>query len=156
MIKDRVNKVIQAEQLTPTKFADAIGVQRSSISHILSGRNNPSLEFIQKILTSFSNLSSDWLLFGRGQMYNDDRQRTAFPNEQPTSDTKQPASPPPSPSSSHNPPPDESPEPPKSDTTEGYGFAKHFIDNQENKSEKRIERIVIIYNDSTFREYKPE
>lgn len=68
-MKDRIKKVIDHGQLTSSKFADIINVQRSSISHILSGRNNPSLEVVQKILTSFSTLNSEWLLFGRGAMY---------------------------------------------------------------------------------------
>lgn len=68
-MKDRIKKVIDHEQLTSSKFADIINVQRSSISHILSGRNNPSLEVVQKILTSFSTLNSEWLLFGRGAMF---------------------------------------------------------------------------------------
>jgi transcriptional regulator with XRE-family HTH domain len=68
-IKDRIIQIIEAEQLTSSKFADVVGVQRSSISHILSGRNNPSLEIIQKILTTFGTIDSDWLLFGRGSMY---------------------------------------------------------------------------------------
>jgi len=71
-MKDRIKKVIDHEQLTSSKFADIINVQRSSISHILSGRNNPSLEVVQKILTSFSTLNSEWLLFGRGAMYKKD------------------------------------------------------------------------------------
>jgi len=68
-IKDRILQIIDAEQLTASKFADAIGVQRSSISHIVSGRNNPSLEVVQKILISFGTINSEWLLFGRGSMY---------------------------------------------------------------------------------------
>lgn len=68
-MKTRIEKLIDKEQLTPSKLADLIGVQRSSISHILSGRNNPSLDFVQKILLQFKNLNSDWLLFGKGEMY---------------------------------------------------------------------------------------
>jgi transcriptional regulator with XRE-family HTH domain len=77
-IKDRIIMVLDAEQLTASKFADAIGVQRSSISHILSGRNNPSLEIIQKTLTTFGTLNSEWLLFGRGQMYKTSPERKLF------------------------------------------------------------------------------
>jgi transcriptional regulator with XRE-family HTH domain len=68
-MKDRIIKFLTAEGLTATKFADEIGVQRSSISHILSGRNNPSFEFIQKILNRYKNLSAEWLIQGTGQMY---------------------------------------------------------------------------------------
>jgi len=68
-MKSRIAKLIKVEKLSSSKFADSIGVQRSSISHILSGRNKPSLDFIQKILSIYKNISSDWLLFGKGGMY---------------------------------------------------------------------------------------
>jgi transcriptional regulator with XRE-family HTH domain len=80
-IKDRIILIIEAEQLTSSKFADVVGIQRSSISHILSGRNNPSLEIIQKILTTFGTLNSEWLLFGRGQMYKNQHDRKLFEQE---------------------------------------------------------------------------
>lgn len=63
-IKDRINLIIQQYSLTPSKFADVIGVQRSNISHILSGRNKPSLDFILKVLEKFPDISSDWLIKG--------------------------------------------------------------------------------------------
>ena len=53
---------MKLNNLSASAFADKIEVQRSSISHILSGRNKPSLEFIQKVLTAFPKVSSDWLL----------------------------------------------------------------------------------------------
>ncbi len=52
--------------LSASAFAEKIGVQRSSISHILSGRNKPSLEFTMKILTSFPEVDLYWLLNGKG------------------------------------------------------------------------------------------
>lgn len=65
---ERIREILQANQLTPTQFADSIGVARPIISHILSGRNKPSLEVVQKILTAFPQLSLDWLLKGTGSM----------------------------------------------------------------------------------------
>lgn len=59
---------MEVNNYTPSIFADEIGVQRSSISHILSERNKPSLELVQKLLTRFRDLNSDWLLFGIGKM----------------------------------------------------------------------------------------
>jgi transcriptional regulator with XRE-family HTH domain len=67
-LKDRIKQIIDSENLTYSKFADIIGVQRSGISHILSGRNNPSLDVIQKILESFNFIHTDWLIFGKGEM----------------------------------------------------------------------------------------
>ena len=61
---DRIKKIISDNQLTNSSFADKIGVPRSSISHILSGRNNPSLDLIIKILKSFPEINADFLLTG--------------------------------------------------------------------------------------------
>ena len=60
----RIRKVIDESELSSAAFADKIGVQRSSISHILSGRNKPSLDFILKVLDAFPTVHSDWLLLG--------------------------------------------------------------------------------------------
>lgn len=65
---DRLRKIMEVNNYTPSIFADEIGVQRSSISHILSERNKPSLELIQKLLTRFRDLNPEWLLFGIGKM----------------------------------------------------------------------------------------
>jgi transcriptional regulator with XRE-family HTH domain len=61
---DRFKYIMKLNNLTASAFADEIGVQRSSISHILSGRNKPSLEFIQKVLTKYPKVSADWLIAG--------------------------------------------------------------------------------------------
>lgn len=63
-ITDRVKKIMDDHDLSSSQMADRIGVQRSAISHILSGRNKPSLDFILKVLEAFSDVSSDWLLKG--------------------------------------------------------------------------------------------
>jgi transcriptional regulator with XRE-family HTH domain len=57
---------MEFHQLTASLFADKIGVQRSSISHILSGRNKPSLDFILKVTSVFSDVDMYWLLNGKG------------------------------------------------------------------------------------------
>ncbi|MDR2906540.1 MAG: helix-turn-helix transcriptional regulator [Bacteroidales bacterium] len=54
--------------MSPTQFADAIGIQRPTMSHILARRNNPSLDFVTKVLVRFPEISSEWLLIGKGQM----------------------------------------------------------------------------------------
>ena len=69
-MKERIEKIMELEQLSASKFADAIGVQRSNISHVLSGRNNPSLELVNKILDHFESINADWLLLGKGEMIN--------------------------------------------------------------------------------------
>ena len=63
-ITNRIKKIISDNGLTSSSFADRIGVPRSSISHVLSGRNNPSLNLIIKILQSFDEISANYLLSG--------------------------------------------------------------------------------------------
>ncbi|WP_426278322.1 helix-turn-helix domain-containing protein [Chryseobacterium sp. S-02] len=67
-LNERISKVIEYSNFTPSEFADEIDVQRSSISHITSGRNKPSLEFIIKIKARFPEILWDWLVTGEGQM----------------------------------------------------------------------------------------
>ncbi|MCB9190570.1 MAG: helix-turn-helix transcriptional regulator [Flavobacteriales bacterium] len=64
-ITERLKKIMEDNELSSSQMADRIGVQRSAISHILSGRNKPSLDFILKVLESFSDISSEWLLRGQ-------------------------------------------------------------------------------------------
>ncbi|WP_188558994.1 helix-turn-helix domain-containing protein [Hymenobacter glacieicola] len=68
MIEQRIRELLSARQLTPTQLADTIGVSRPIVSHILSGRNKPSLEVVQKIIVAFPDLSLPWLLSGAGPM----------------------------------------------------------------------------------------
>lgn len=65
-IVHRIQTIIKENELSASSFADRIGVQRSSISHILSGRNKPSLDFLAKIEASFEEVSFSWLLKGEG------------------------------------------------------------------------------------------
>ncbi|MHC1707633.1 MAG: helix-turn-helix domain-containing protein [Bacteroidales bacterium] len=65
---DRIALLLKAKNISASQFADEIGVQRSSISHVLSGRNKPSLEFVQKILKRYPEINPDWILFGKGPM----------------------------------------------------------------------------------------
>ena len=67
-MKDRIVKFLVSEKISPAEFADKIGVQRSSMSHILNGRNYPSAAFIQKMLQVYPALNSRWLMIGEGEM----------------------------------------------------------------------------------------
>lgn len=69
---ERIKEIILKEGLTSGSFADLIGVQRSSMSHIINGRNNPSLDFIVKTIQRFPKLNPEWLLSGIGAMYRSD------------------------------------------------------------------------------------
>ena len=66
---NRLKKVMQYHQLTPSSFADIIKVQRSSISHLLSGRNKPSLDFVLKVTKEFEDVELYWLLNGKGDFH---------------------------------------------------------------------------------------
>ena len=59
---------MEKEKLSPTQFATEIGVQRSALSHVLSGRNKPSLDFMMKIKARYPDINLDWLLLGKGKM----------------------------------------------------------------------------------------
>ena len=68
----RIQLIMKSRNISAAQFADEIGVQRSSVSHILTGRNNPSLDIILKILQRFPEVNSDWILTGNGAMLKSD------------------------------------------------------------------------------------
>ncbi len=70
----RLKQFLAAENITQSQFADKIEVSRASISHVLSGRNNPSYEFIKAIMSKYPTLNMEWLMFGKGKMYNTPQQ----------------------------------------------------------------------------------
>jgi transcriptional regulator with XRE-family HTH domain len=65
---ERIQMIMKSRNISAAQFADEIGVQRSSVSHILTGRNNPSLDIVLKILQRFPEINSDWILTGNGAM----------------------------------------------------------------------------------------
>jgi len=143
-MKTRIAQLISSEGLTSSKFADTIGVQRSSISHILSGRNNPSLDFIQKILNSFTNVNLEWLISGTGEMYKEKvtglfdmptEEETVSTPFQPPRLKKEPL---------HEPLKDS-----KTLTEASLPSINPFIPG------KQIEKVVVFYSDKTFKEYNP-
>lgn len=68
-MKDRLLRILKQYNLTSTRFADELGVQRSGISHILSGRNQPSYDFLVKLMKQYPEISPDWLIMGSGDMF---------------------------------------------------------------------------------------
>src|SRR5690606_34451144 len=149
-MKDRLQKLLAREDLTPVRFAEKVGVQRSSVSHILSGRNNPSLDFIQKILVAFPQISTDWLIRGRGEMYNSaqasvNNERKRIPGDLFSSlnDEDTPVYL----SSKVKADPDE---------RKTVGKEQHEEAIVQRASDMRIEKIVVFYSDKTFTEYLPE
>jgi len=130
-IHKRIEALMQKEILSASQFADKIGVQRSSISHILSGRNKPSLDFIQKVLSNFPRLESQWLIMGEGQMY---KNANPIRKEAINSDTVN------KPKQEHN-------------TSD---IPLKTVDKLSFPTNKAIEKIIILYKDNTFAHYTPE
>ena len=60
----RIKKVIEQSGLTMTEFADLLKVQRSSISHLISGRNKPSMDFLEKLVENLPAIDLKWLISG--------------------------------------------------------------------------------------------
>lgn len=140
-MKDRIAELIENEGLSPSRFADIIEVQRSNISHILAGRNKPSLDFLQKIMQHFPSISGDWLLAGIGSMYKSSNGETmgntgmADQNELfSTSGAKV-----------------------QEDKTEPKHMKEQHVPKQslkvETDSKRRIKKIVVLYSDFSMDEF---
>ncbi|HMM10897.1 MAG TPA: helix-turn-helix transcriptional regulator [Bacteroidales bacterium] len=65
-VKDRIMHLMKTKNINAAQLAEVMNVQRSGISHILSGRNKPGTDFIIKLKESFPEFSLDWLLMGKG------------------------------------------------------------------------------------------
>ncbi|MEH6705956.1 MULTISPECIES: helix-turn-helix transcriptional regulator [Galbibacter] len=130
---NRLEKVLDFYDLSASAFADKVGVQRSSISHLLSGRNNPSLDFIMRILENFPEVELYWLLNGKGNF-----PPTEENSKNLTSSTSDLFS-----SEDTNQVTNE-----KQEKIEDFPIPLH----KEQKNE--IARIVVFYKNGTFEEYK--
>ncbi|NIJ46385.1 transcriptional regulator with XRE-family HTH domain [Wenyingzhuangia heitensis] len=127
---DRLHKVFNHYGLSASTFADDIKVQRSSISHLLSGRNKPSLEFVLKIVDTYKEVDLDWLLYGKN----------TFPKRKNTTTIDKAVS-----NTLFN-----------QKETEGNELTntdEDLIQEQKKTTPSKIERIVIFYKDGTFKEY---
>ena len=131
-IVKRIEEILEEQQLSSSAFADTIGVQRSSISHVLSGRNKPSLEFILKIVRAFPAYSTDWLLFG---ITTESSATYAIPTDDKSSSTTKEVS------FITQSMPDELPTPSPIPTS---------------KLQAEIDKIVLLYKDGRFTEYIPK
>jgi len=68
-MRERLQIILQEYNLNPSRLADKLGVQRSGISHIMSGRNKPGYDFLTGLLDIFPDIDANWLLTGKGDMY---------------------------------------------------------------------------------------
>jgi len=141
-MKERLQKLMLTEKITPARFAEVIGVQRSSISHMLSGRNKPSYDVIHSILAKFPNINSEWLLMGSGDMYKRAVQASLF-DQKPTENKDKSI--------------EKQVEKPEIETVEVMKDEKQEIKAPEvSINAKEVERVVVFYKDKTFSEYLPE
>ena len=76
---NRINLILRAKNITARQFAEEIGIQPSGMSHILGGRNNPSLDFVTKVIRRYPEIDANWLLLGRGEMYTSGHVQTENP-----------------------------------------------------------------------------
>lgn len=81
MVVARIRQLLESKELTPTQFADLIGVGRPVVSHIMSERNKPSLEVVQRIIDAFPEISLPWLLKGTGNMLDEPEASIQPPSE---------------------------------------------------------------------------
>ncbi|HCM60001.1 MAG TPA: hypothetical protein DIS74_06460 [Bacteroidales bacterium] len=146
-MKERIQAFLQNENKSYAQFAEEIGVQPSGISHILSGRNNPSLDFVIKMLHKYPALSAEWLLFGRGSMYRYASQPSLFDTEMPQGLSDRETIPDPPGILPDLPDAQESREMPLA------GRPKTGLDSE--TSARRLTRIVMFYSDKSFTEYTP-
>ena len=142
----RLEFVMEHFGLSASGFADKVSVQRSSISHLLSGRNKPSLDFVMKILDVFPELNLYWLLDGSGAyLKNDTEKISSFKHETI-----------PTPILENN-----SKEVKNSFPVENFletkneNLASTTNSFSQKNQGKQIEKIVFFYSDGTFEDYKP-
>jgi len=77
----RLQQFLAAENISQAQFAETIGVARASVSHILAGRNKPGFDFLESMVRHYPNLNFEWLLTGRGRMYDSAKSPSEAPAE---------------------------------------------------------------------------
>ncbi len=161
---NRINLLLRAKNITAKQFAEEIGIQPSGMSHILGGRNNPSLDFVSKVLRRYPEIDANWLVMGKGEMYVSSR---------PVSDAPAPVEPPAAITPSLF---DEEPvaktaplltqEPVVNEDTPsvmkveepGVRYAPTYIaaaPEPAGEGDRKVVRMLLIYSDNTFSEYRP-
>lgn len=152
----RLEIILEYYGMSASSFADKIGVQRSSLSHLLSGRNKPSLDLILKIVSEFPEVDLYWILNGKGSFpkseslegFNNQSASTLFSNQNKTEDII-----PKNLQADLFTEPESVPQKNRiNETTEDFFSNKRNLNSMVNDTD--IERIVFFYKDGTFKEYK--
>jgi len=72
----RLQTILEIEHITASQLADALGIQRGGVSHLLSGRNKPSFDFLERLLRKYPNISAEWLITGKGKPIREESQHS--------------------------------------------------------------------------------
>lgn len=147
-MREKLLKLMKYEKLSSSRLAEILEIQPSSISHILSGRNKPSFDFLVKILRRFPTLNPDWLLLDSDQMYRQSNESAALKDNQviePISTSTIQAG-----SSEHrqNNSSNDSSVANNNSTKRTTSTELPFANNQ--NVNKTIERIIVLYSDKSF------
>lgn len=78
-MQEKLKRLMKHEGINSTRLAEILGIQPSGISHIMSGRNNPSFDFIKRLLQRFPQINPDWLISDKGPMYRDEIKKKNSP-----------------------------------------------------------------------------
>ena len=143
----RLQQFLAAENISQSQFADAIGVARASLSHILAGRNKPGFDFIESMARHYPELNLEWLITGRGRMYNTQKTAPEAPVEAIT---------PPSPLAGNG-LFDEPGNHSETVTRTPLSPQNNFTDNLDKTdyntiTQRSISKIIIFYSDGSFQE----
>ena len=143
----RLQQFLVAENISQAQFAETIGVARASISHILSGRNKPGFDFLESMVRHYPNLNFEWLLTGRGKMYNTSK----TPLEEPAAPIS------PLPSAAENSLFDEPDYPDPAPAEPSIPRPTTFNNYTDNKTQRRpaqrvISKVILFYSDGSFQE----
>ena len=147
-MNNRIKQIMDYKQISPSELADAIGVQRSNVTHVLQGRNKPGFQFISKLLETFPELNAKWLITGQGDMLvSFDGRPTGLFDSPETEKNELPVSQAPS---------NEEKEPEKEpEIINTKKTVSESVNSLIPPTTKEIERIVVFYSDQTFKQYLP-
>ncbi|SBV90714.1 helix-turn-helix transcriptional regulator [uncultured Dysgonomonas sp.] len=164
-MKDRIRLIMEREHLTPSAFADRLQLGRAVISHILNGRNNPSLDVVTRILSKVNYINPDWLLTGNGDMVKTEGGKTSTMQQisAPSSNNFSPGQNQPDLFSQNSVSPTISPvetEYRKENIVEQAQNIHEKTINQtviyQKASERKISKIIIYYSDNTFETFNAD
>lgn len=89
-MKERIQQLLDRLGMTAARFANEIGVQKSGISHIISGRNQPSYDFILKTIKKFPKINIEWFMLGKGEMFTENNTISTLQKEIPFTKVSKP------------------------------------------------------------------